>query len=65
MKNNFLQEMSIETLEERNEFTAVAGVLGFAGNAAGDQFIKCSSNFVCCPAPTGPAPGQAPGAGGF
>jgi hypothetical protein len=52
--------MSIETLEERNEFTAVAGVLGFAGNAAGDQFVKCSNNFVCCP---GQAPGQAPGAG--
>ena len=59
MKNNFLQEMSIETLEERNEFTAVAGVLGFAGNAAGDQLVKCTFNVVSCPGPTGP------GAGGF
>ena len=44
MKNKFLQEMFIETLEDRNEFTAVAGVLGFAGNAAGDQLVKCSNN---------------------
>ena len=44
MKNKFLQEMFIETLEDRNEFTAVTGVLGFAGNAAGDQLVKCSNN---------------------